>query len=420
MDDDVRAGLPVRLRGRDLTLTLRGGVLLGVALVALSVAYLTDWPELLIVAVFCGLPPILALVLVVALRPILTVGRRVTPSTLMVGGSGSATLLVRNRSRGIALPTRWSDQLPWPPRHTGFEQLGAMTPGGSTTLRYIFEPPMRGILQLGPLQTEVSDPFGFARARFTLGDEERIVVSPPSVALVDGSVDPASSSGSAPLFDHHALAGEHDVMTRDYRPGDALRRVHWKASAHHGELMVREDEKRSHSESVILVDTRRHSYRDVAAGAAANQPESARFEWALSMVASLRDHWADARLRVVVVETATAQLADASQPEAFVESLARVRLSYHDASSMCFARDQQERLGTLLAILDDPDAQTVAVLLDQCSRFATTAVLFLAPPRDGLAAHLANAGCTVLTVREGEGVAQAWARLCDLSARKRS
>lgn len=418
MDEDVRAGLPARLRGRDLTLTLRGGVLLGVAIVALSVAYLTDWPELLIVAVFCGIPPVLALVLVVVLRPHVTVTRSVSPSTLTAGGTGTAVLRLRNGSKVAALPALWSDRLPWHPGHTPLEPLQALPPGSAVTLRYGFEPPVRGILRLGPLQTEVQDPFGLARARFTLGDEERIVVAPASVALAQGSIDLASTSGAARLFDHHALAGEHDVMTRDYRPGDALRRVHWKASAHHGELMVREDEKHSHSEAVVLLDTRRHAYRDVATSSAPNQPESAHFEWALSMVASLRDHWAAAGLKVNIAETAVRQLADASHPDAFVEGLAKIRLSYQDASSIRLA-DTQQQQGTLIAILDEPDARTVAEVLDQGGSFTTAAVLFLGEPRQELAARMAHAGWVSHVVRDGESVAQAWAELFDLDRRGR-
>ena len=40
-----------------------------------------------------------------------------------------------------------------------------------------------------------------------------------------------------------ALHGEDDVAIRTYRDGDDLRRIHWPATAHRGELMVRQEDR---------------------------------------------------------------------------------------------------------------------------------------------------------------------------------
>lgn len=419
MDTAVRSHTSAQRRGRVVTLTLRGGGLLTAGVLALVVAYIAGWPELLIVACFCGIPPILALLLVLRMRPRLVVARFTTPAILTAGTTGSARLRL-GAPPGARLPiAHWRDSLPWSPGATRRQELPAPDAGGSLSLQYGFTPPRRGIAELGPLAIEVADPFGLARGEFPVGDRQRVVVAPETVDLSQGAVDIASDSGSARLFQHRALAGEHDIMTRDYRPGDALRRVHWKASAHHGDLMVREDEKRSHAEATLLLDTRRGSYRDVSRTPSPDRPESERFEWALSMVASLRDHLVKGGLRVQVAETAVAQLADADHVDDFIESLARARLSYQDGPALRLAEPRADGVGSLFAVLDDPDGETLEALLEQRGSFDLAVAFLLGPGRDGAradgaaepAVRLERAGWTVRRVPDGEGVAAAWSAL---------
>lgn len=421
MDAAVRFGRPVQRRGRVVTLTLRGGTVLAVGVLALVVAYIAGWPELLIIACFCGIPPLLALVFVVRMRPRLSVARFTSPAIVAAGNTGSAKLRLGNLAASRTPLARWRDYLPWSPGATRRQELPVMAAGASLALQYAFTPPRRGVAELGPLVVEVADPFGLARGEFPVGDRQRVVVAPETVDLSQGAVDIASDSGSARLFQHRALAGEHDIMTRDYRPGDALRRVHWKASAHHGDLMVREDEKRSHAEALILVDTRRGSYRDLSRTPSADRPESEHFEWALSMVASLRDHLVRGGLRVVVAETAVAQLADADHVDDFVESLARVRLSYQDGPALRLAEPRADSVGSLFAVLDDPDGETLDALVEQRDVFDLAVAFLLGTarsrggrddsPADDLADRLERVGWMVHRVTEGEGVAAAWTAL---------
>ena len=411
MDAAGRFGRPASRRVRVVALTLRGGSVLAVGVIALVVAYIAGWPELLILACFCGVPPLLALLFVFRMRPRVSVARFTTPAIVTAGNTGSARLKVGNLAGARASLAHWHDELPWSPGATRRQELPALAAGATLSLQYAFTPPRRGIAELGPLVIEVADPFGLARGEFPVGDRHRVVVAPETVELDQGAVDIASDSGSARLFQHRALAGEHDIMTRDYRPGDALRRVHWKASAHHGDLMVREDEKRSHAEALLLVDTRRGSYRDASRTPSADRPESERFEWALRMVASLRDHLVRNGLKVRVAETAVPQLADADHVDDFVESLARVRLSYQDGPSLRLAEARAESLGSLFAVLDAPDGETVAALVEQRGSFDLAVAFLLGGAGEPLAERLERAGWTVHRVGVDETVAEAWQAL---------
>lgn len=404
------------VRRRVIALTLRGGTLLAAAIVSFSVAYIAGWPELLILASFCAIPPVLALVLVARMRPRFTVARFSSPAIVSAGATGSARLRLGNRatvkSAGAQWgDAQWSDALPWSPGHTRVQDLPVVDRGGSLTLQYAFVPPRRGVAELGPLVITVGDPFGLARGEFPVGDRHRVIVAPETVDLDQGSVDIASDSGSARLFQHRALAGEHDIMTRDYRPGDALRRVHWKASAHHGELMVREDEKRSHAEALLLVDTRRGNWRDVSRSPSPDRPESERFEWALGMVASLRDYLIRNGLRVDVIETAVRQLADAGHADDFIESLARVRLSYQNGPSLRLAEPRADSVGSVFTVLDDPDSETVDALIEQRAAFDLAVVFLLGAPRGTTEERLVKAGWMVRRVPDGETVLEAWQQL---------
>ena len=46
-----------------------------------------------------------------------------------------------------------------------------------------------------------------------------------------------------------------ELIAREYRYGDPLRRVNWAATARRGELMVREEEQRGDPEARVLLDT---------------------------------------------------------------------------------------------------------------------------------------------------------------------
>nr|WP_306238860.1 DUF58 domain-containing protein [Ornithinimicrobium cryptoxanthini] len=79
-----------------------------------------------------------------------------------------------------------------------------------------------------------------------------------------------------------SLHGEDDVSIRQYRDGDELRRVHWPATAHRGEIMVRQEDRPARRRAVLLLDSRAGAYPGTGF-----QPA---FEWAVSAIASLARH----------------------------------------------------------------------------------------------------------------------------------
>jgi uncharacterized protein (DUF58 family) len=79
-----------------------------------------------------------------------------------------------------------------------------------------------------------------------------------------------------------ASGSAEDVTVREYRRGDDLRRVHWRSSAHAGELMVRREEQPWQSRATLFLDNRKIAHR--GAGAASS------LEHAVSVAASVTVH----------------------------------------------------------------------------------------------------------------------------------
>jgi uncharacterized protein (DUF58 family) len=86
---------------------------------------------------------------------------------------------------------------------------------------------------------ESSDPVGMFRGRRTSADSEVALVLPRFASLARR---PQAREMEASVAAPRAGSGTELFGIREYRPGDSLRRIHWRSSARHGELVVREYE----------------------------------------------------------------------------------------------------------------------------------------------------------------------------------
>ena len=101
-----------------------------------------------------------------------------------------------------------------------------------------------GPLRRGPVGArgwvlESGDPLGFFRWRGPSIDSELALVLPRFTALAER---PQVREVEASLAAPRTGSGTEMFGVREYRPGDPLRRIHWRSSARHGELIVREFE----------------------------------------------------------------------------------------------------------------------------------------------------------------------------------
>jgi uncharacterized protein (DUF58 family) len=391
-------------------LTRRGWVFLVCGALAIPASYWVGRRELLYLGSFLALLPLLALAFVRFRRIRLSVKRSFSPAVVSAGHPTMADLRVGNLSSSATTDANWRDSWPWWPYATEPGRLPALLPrgprfagrGSSVLFRYEVTPPRRGVFELGPMLVDFADPFGLADGALVAGASETLTVTPALMPLADGIVSISADEGMTRTLQRRALGGEDDLMTREYRRGDTLRRVHWRASAHADQLMVRQEEQRS------------HAYRDVIPVTDGEGPQSEAFEWAVAFTASLGVQLARSGFLVQVIETAPAQLASLEHPDEFLESLASVALSAEPPEELSLLRGVQRpdrSQGSVFAILSDADAITVQRLEAQRQSFDLAVAFLVAPRQLALARSLTEAGWLCVTVQVDDPIDSAWLAL---------
>lgn len=382
----------------------------------LVLAYPLGRVELLVVAGFALLLSLGGLLAVRLRRPKLEVIRLFSPPVVAAGGTAEVTLRVRNAGSVTTPALRWNDAIPWDERQEAHEldpiRIGSAA-ARTAVLGYALHPRRRGLFPIGPLVVEYTDPFGMARTITARGDVDRLTVVPAVSALPGGGPLLIDGDGAAQLIQRRAVGNDDDLTTREYRSGDALRRVHWRASARHGDLMVRQEEHRSHPDARIVVDTRLTGYPDAFPDSEnwPPAPRSEAFEWAVRMLASLAVHLDASGFRVDIVESAGEQVEQIGERweggqrvESFLTSLAALRLldRHHELPTVA-----ADAAGPTFAVLANPDADVVEWLLRMRRPGQTGAVFALAMRPDAREA-LVDAGWLVVDVEPFDDISDAW------------
>ncbi len=398
--------------------TPRGWSVLGVGVVAILVGAFSGRSEGAFLGAFCLLMVGGALVAVRLRRPELTATRQLGPMAT-AGAPFEVRVRLRNTGGITTAPLTVDERLPWPPYGSQPVAVPAIGPGRAVDVTYRITAPRRGEERLGPLESDWSDPFGMVRAHRQIALPETVLVAPPVVPLADSEWATADG-GEAPRIARRSTVGSHDDhTTREYRTGDALRRVHWRASARQGELMVRQEEQLRHPQARIVLDTRRSGWR-----AEPGTPRTEAFEWAVVMVASLGAHLAAAGYRVDVLETATPQLPApaahaglAAHADAFLAGLARLGLrSEHtdDATPWSGAMAPAHAApsspgGPVFAVVSRPDAATLDRLARERLVFDRAVAFVVEPPDAELLQRLRADGWQCVSVDRATPQPRAWA-----------
>lgn len=416
--------MPGARRGtlRTARLTRRGACLAGVGGVSLVAAYASGRTEPIYLGVLLVLLPVLAALLIRYRRFGIDSSRVFVPAVVAIGQPTTVELTIANRSQVPTPPLTWRDYRPWT---AGSNIPGSLPPlpgrraaaphGRPVLLRYELVAPRRGIFEVGPMSVVLTDPFALARGEVTVSGTDSLVVTPRIATLGDNGLAILASDGSSMLM-RRAIGGEDDLSTREYRTGDAFRRVHWRATARHGELMVRHEEPRSHAEARVILDTRVSGYPDAVTSRSGAESES--FELALALAASLSLYLARGGFEADIVETASQQLASVSPVEPFLRSLATARLRFetgrYGAESPLQAPPRLDRAhGSVFAVAADADEDTIDRLIVQRQSF-DLAVAFLIDPSDSrqrggpAAERLRRAGWTVVPVGLDDDVERVW------------
>ncbi|WP_344790451.1 DUF58 domain-containing protein [Gryllotalpicola daejeonensis] len=291
--------------------TLRGWVVGACGVVLLVAAGWFGRVDLLFAGLLLTLAPLAALIALTFDRPWLDVSRTYAPDAVAAGDEVQVRLGVRNVSPRPTPAMTWVDTLPAGFAPTAARSLPSLVARADTgvargadtvTLRYTARPQRRGTYLLGPLLVTRTDPFGLARGGYGVGESKVLVVTPRVSALGPGVAEVSRGEGTDPELVRHSIPSSDEVTPREYRPGDPLRRVQWRATARLDRLMVRQEEQLSNPEAWLLLDTVR-----------ARPGDGEAFERAVELAASVAVHLLELGYLVGVHETGERRLAGSYQ-----------------------------------------------------------------------------------------------------------
>lgn len=149
-------------------------------------------------------------------------------------------------------------------RHVGMGvRLRPLDPPGETTAALSGDPApisltprRRGVLDTVVIEAASGAPFGLVWWR------RRVKVPlhrPVEVAPRRGAAEPVSAASNGMRGEATAVTGvggDRVRSVREYLPGDPLRLVHWPATAHHGQIVVKELEHPDRPQLDVVVDLR--------------------------------------------------------------------------------------------------------------------------------------------------------------------
>lgn len=152
--------------------------------------------------------------------------------------------------RGLALPCIVDDSVDQRTVRIPIERLAR---DRTTARSYHVATTHRGLLRLGNVGIDVTDPFGLARVRTVVPAPAEVLVLPRQVRLdsdrPDGAADPIGAGSRRTLATH---SDEFDSL-RDYVPGDDVRHVHWPSTARLGRPLVRRHEQLTHRRTTVVL-----------------------------------------------------------------------------------------------------------------------------------------------------------------------
>jgi len=395
-------------------LTPRGWGILGAAGVLFVGSYLVGNPQLMFTACLLGALVGLCVLLVRFRSTRLTAARRFDLDVVSVGSPVTVSIQVSNDTAGRSASARWFDLLPWTPGSTEPAALRSLpsaryTAAGTTRLQYVLHPPARGISEIGPLVVQRLDPFGLTRNAVRLGEARQLIVAPRVTDLGGSGFSLAGGDGSVRASRRNAAGNNDDLMTREYRSGDAMRRVHWRATARHGDLMVRQEEESSFPTARVIVDTRASGYATADA-----------FEWALGMVASLGVHLVGEGFLLQLRETGSPQLVAPIEAGGgtghdidFLTSLANAHLVPDHLAGGTSAGGDPDLHGPIFAVLSGPSDESVRWIASHRAAHEHGVALVVAEPGSPAIDALTRAGWHCIAVRVTDDPADVWAAALD-------
>lgn len=179
---------------------------------------------------------------------------RRTPAALSVLRQHTIELLFDSAT--LPAGTLVADQHPGDDAETGMPVQVSPATENVTRLTYRYRPSARGKATFGRVQLWLGSPFGLWQRRVSAGEAVELPVFPDFSMLSQEQL----LAQDRPLRDQGARQqirrgeGMEFHQLREYRPGDSLRQIDWKASARRRSLISREYQEEQNQQIIMLLD----------------------------------------------------------------------------------------------------------------------------------------------------------------------
>ena len=135
--------------------------------------------------------------------------------------------------------------------------------------------PYRGVYPIGITTMRITDifgllPMGFDMRKLKYYRQPELTVYPRAETPDSLYADMADEKLFGERYLHASESGSSISGARAYRPGDPLKQIHWKKSAQHGELFVKQYEQPARENVAVFIDNCAHGEAGEAALAAAD------------------------------------------------------------------------------------------------------------------------------------------------------
>ncbi len=218
----------------------------------------------------------------------LSVERQITNSELQVGESMAVGLRLNNNT-GYFIPWLFAEDLlskrmiSQPNRAldvTGFPaKLYFFRPRQIALMTYQIKAERRGYFQLGPTILETGDLLGLHRNYRIASEPQFVLVLPKLIPLQGVNVASRRPMGELRMNDRSMEDPTQMVGIREYRAGDSLNRIHWRATARTGKLHTRIFQPTCIQGAMLVLDMHNNTNPD--------RNEPVRTDLAVTMAASL-------------------------------------------------------------------------------------------------------------------------------------
>lgn len=132
----------------------------------------------------------------------------------------------------------------------------AISLGGRAERSWLVRTPLtrRGLFRIESLQVRTGDPFGLFESSASVGSGVTAVVYPRIDPLPLWRLPAANVDGSHAMSERTLQTSPLATTVRPWAPGDAFNRIHWKSTARHGEIQVKEFELEQTADAWIILD----------------------------------------------------------------------------------------------------------------------------------------------------------------------